>query len=327
MWGTWGKLMLSNDDFISLEFSIGALRRTAPAVLSAIATAVKAYRPSDYISTELVISRAYGKPIPGFAITYAQLSAYLDLAVTRHASVLIETDAGVVHSEHVFINRSWLLAQNEQMVILPGVAQAIALRSSGTQNGSVTSLYPQLEDQTPEAARAELRRLKIQIERNLVLPGADLRDREIETFQAQLVILREEKSQTDELNAALARTIRMLTLENDQLRKARVQGAPSRQIPPINQAARPPSNVEQRNAAIREARAEVAKIGKSLWASPDLADCRTGKMAQIVRDSIDPKYAAHLPETNISLGRWLSKDAAPASAKRGGRPSKSDPNK
>jgi hypothetical protein len=318
--------MPSPDDFIPLEFSISALRRTAPKVLTAIATAVKAYRSSDYISPELVTSRAYGKPIPGFAITYAQLSAYLDLAVIKHASVLIETDAGVVQSEHVCINSGWLLAQSEQMVLLPGVAKTVALRSSGTQNASVTPLYPQLEDQTPEAAHAELRRLKIQVGRNLVLPGNDSRDREIETLQAQVASLMEDNLQTAELNATLARTLRMLTLENDQLRKAREQEASSRQVL-VPETSRPPSNVELRNAAIRNAREEASRLGRTLWESPDLASCRTGQMARLVRDAIDRKYAAYLPETNTALARWLSKDAAPASAKRGGRPSKLDPNK
>lgn len=319
--------MLSSDDFIPLEFSIGALRRTAPRVLSDIAAAVRSYRPSDYISADLIISRAYGKPILGFAITYAQLSAYLDLAVTKHASVLIETDAGVVRSEHVCINRDWLLAQNEQMALLPGVVQAMALRSSVGQNASVTPLYPQLEDQTPDTACAELRRLKIHIERSLVLPGVDSRDRDIEKLQTQLATLVEEKSQADELNAALATMLRMLTLENDQLRKVKAVEASSRQLLSSGEAARSLSNVELRNIAIREARAEVAKLGRALWASQDLADCRTSKMAQLVRDHIDPQYASFLPETNITLARWLSADAAPQSAKRRGRPLKSDPNK
>lgn len=319
--------MPSPDDFIPLEFSIGALRRTAPMILTAIATAMKAYRPSDHISADLIGSRAYGKPIPSFAITYAQLSAYLDLAVIKHASVLIETDAGVVRSEHVYINRGWLLAQDEQMALIPSIAQTISLRSSGTLNASITPLYPQLEDQKPEAAIAELRRLRIQIDRSLVLPAIDARDREIEQLQAQVLSLVKARSQAEELSAAIARTLRMLTLENDQLRKARTQAVPSKQLPPPVVAARPLSNVEHRNAAIRQARAEAANLARALWGSPDLADCRTGKMAQLVRNSIDSKYSEHLPATNIALGRWLSADAAPASAKRAGRPSKSDPNK
>lgn len=323
--------MLSTDDFVPLEAAIGSLRQTAPAFLDAIATAVRTYRPSDVVSNEQVCSRAHGKPIPGFTLTYAHLSGYLDLAVSKHASVFIETEAGVFRSENVFISRSWLMALNELAILQPGVAQPIALRAFGTQKASVTSLFPPLDDQTPDSVRAELRRLKIQIERNFVLPGEDARDREIESLRAQVASLVEAKSQVDELNAAQAMTLKMLTLENDQLRRVREHEASSRKVSAPVEAVQPPvrsiSNVEMRNAAIREARCEVAKLAMALWASPDLADCRTGKMAQLVRDHIDAKYAKLLPATNISLAKWLSSDVAPPSAKRRGRPSKSDPNK
>lgn len=319
--------MLSSDDFIPLEFSISALRQKAPKVLSAITAALKACRPSDYISSDLICYRSYGKQNPRFALTYAQLSAYLDVAVAKHASVLIETDTGAVRSECVFINRGWLLAQNEHVALQTGVAEPVALRFSGTAKASVTPLYPQLDNQTPEAVRAELRRLKIRTERISVLPGIDSRDREIESLQARLASLEEDKSQADEMNTALARNLKMLTLENDQLRKSRAEVISVKQVPAPVQSPRHPSNVERRNTAKREARARVAKLASELWASPDLADCRTGKMAQLVRKSLDPQYSKLLPETDIALAKWLTEDVAPSSAKRGGRPSKSDPNK
>jgi hypothetical protein len=323
--------MHSIDDFVPLESAIGSLRQTAPAFLKAIASAVRTYRQSDVVSSELVSSRAYGKPIPGFTLTYSHLGDYLDLAVTKHAGVFIETEAGVFRAENVFINRRWLMALNELAILQPGVAQPIALRSFGTQKASVTPLFPQLEDQTPDSVRAELKRLKIQIERSLVLPGEDARDREIESLRAQLTSLEEAKSQSDELCTAQAMTLKMLTLENDQLRKTREEAVSSRVVPAFVEAVRPAerpiSNVEMRNLAIREARCEAAKLAMALWASPDLAACRTGKMAQLVRDHIDAKYAELLPATNISLAKWLSSDVAPPSARRRGRPSKSDPNK
>ncbi|TRM39126.1 hypothetical protein [Pseudomonas aeruginosa] len=319
--------MLSPHDFVPLEHSIGALRRSAPAVLEAIAKTVRAYRPSDYISPDLIISHAHGKPILGFAITYAQLSAYLDLAVAKYASVLIETDVGAIRSEHVRINRGWLIAQSEQVALLPSLAQAALVRSSAGQKASVTSLYPPLLDQTPEAASAELHRLKIRIERNLVLPGLDSREREIESLQARVASLEEGKSQAEKLNAAMATTLRMLTLENDQLRRARAEDASLISSVSSTAISRKPSNVELRNEAIREARIEAVKLATVLWASPDLADCRTGKMTQLVRNHIDPRYAALLPKTDLALARWLSQDAAPPMAKRRGRPPKSDPNK
>lgn len=319
--------MLSSDAFIPLEFSISALRQRAPKVLSAIAAALKTYRPSDYISSDVVCYRSYGKQSSGFAVTYAQLSAYLDVAIAKHASVLIDTDTGAVRSECVLVNRAWLLAQSEQVALQPGVAEPVALRFSGTAKAGVTPLFPQLDDQTPEAVRDELRRLKIQTERISVLPGMDSRDREIESLQARLISLEEDKARAEEASAALARNLKMLTLENDQLRKIRAEEASVKQVPAPVQSLRPRSNVERRNTDKREARSQVAKLANELWGSPDLADCRTGKMAQLVRKSIDPQFSKLLPETDIALARWLSEDVAPPSARRGGRPSKTDPNK
>lgn len=314
--------MPSTDDFIPLDAAIGALRRTAPEVLTAITKAVGDYRPSDWISADLVQGAICNKPILDFYLTYAQLAAYLDLAVSKHASVIIETGAGVIESRYVSVSRSWLLAQSEKLAMLTTAAKAISLRLSGTTKASVTPLYPDLDDQTPETAREELRRLKIQIGKSLILPGLDQRDREIEQLRMQLTSLTEEKGQVDDLAAALAKTLRMLTIENDQLRKGRAMDAALKQhlSTPASPKQRKPTNVEKRNDRTRWIRDVVATYAKGMWASPDLADARTGEMVRLVRATIDPTIAALLPKTDITLGRWLTKDAAPASAKRKGRP-------
>lgn len=323
--------MHSADDFIPLDLTIDALRATAPEVLVAIARSVGDYRPSDRISSDLVQDATSRKAYPGFYLTYAQLGAYLDLAVSKHASVIIETGVGVIESRHVNISRTWLLAQSDRFAMLPSAAKAISQRLSGTQKASVTPLFPALDDQTPEGVRDELRRLKIRIERNLVLTGSDQRDQEIERLQALVTSLADEKCQAEEMAAALAQTMRMLTLENDQLRKARAR-ASDRDVKedspsPVSPARCEPTNVEKRNDRSRRVRAAVAPYAKGMWASPDLANCRTGKMAQLVRATIDPTIAALLPKSDVTLSRWLTRDAAPASAKRKGRPSRSDPNK
>lgn len=315
--------MLSSDDLIPLDLTIDALRRTAPEVLAAIAKAVGDHRPSDRLSSGLVHGATYKGPILGFYLTYGQLSAYLDLAVSKHASVIIETGAGVIESRYVSINRSWLLAQSEQLAMLPTAAKAISQRLSGTAKASVRPLYPHLDEQTPEASREELRRLKIQVQKALALPGVDQRDREIEQLRAQVAALTEEKGQADELAAALAKTLRMLTIENDQLRKARAKDATLNvaTLSPAVPVVRDPTNVEKRNDLTRRVRDAVATYARGMWESPDLANCRTGEMARLVRATIDPAIAALLPKTDVTLGRWLTKDAAPSSAKRKGRPS------
>lgn len=321
--------MLSSDDLIPLDLTIDALRRTAPEVLAAIARAIGDYRPSDRISSDLVQGATYKESILGFYLTYAQLSAYLDLAVSKHASVIIETGAGVIESRYVSINRSWLLAQSEQLAMLPTAAKAIPQRLSGTAKVSVTPLLPHLDDQTSEAAREELRRLKIQVEKTLALPGVDQRDREIEQLRAQLATLAEEKGQADELAAALAKTLRMLTIENDQLRKARANDTALKESTPtpVPPTLRVLTNVEKRNDMTRRVRDAVATYAKGMWESPDLANYRTGEMVRLVRATIDPTIAALLPKADATLGRWLTKDAAPSSAKRKGRPSSTCPKK
>lgn len=315
--------MLSSDDFIPLDLTIDALRRTAQEVLAAIATAIGDYRPADRLSSDLVQGVTYKGPIPGFYLTYAQLAAYLDLAVSKHASVIIETGVGVIESRYVSINRSWLLAQNERLAMLPTAAKAISQRLSGTAKACVRPLYPHLDEQTPEASREELRRLKIQVQKALALPGVDQRDLEIEQLRAQVTALKEEKGQADELAAALARTLRMLTIENDQLRKARANDTPLNLVKPSPAvpAVREPTNVEKRNDLTRRVRDAVATYARGMWDSPDLANYRTGEMVRLVRATIDPAIAALLPKTDVTLGRWLTKDVAPSSAKRKGRPS------
>ena len=321
--------MLSSDDFIPLDLTIDALRRSAPEVLAAIAKAIGDYRPADRLSSDLVQGVIYKDRIPGFYLTYAQLAAYLDLAVSKHASVIIETGVGVIESRYVSISRSWLLAQSERLAMLPTAAKAISQRLFGTSKASVRPLYPHLDEQTPEASREELRRLKIQVQKALALPGVDQRDREIEQLRAQVAALTTEKGQADELAAALAKTLRMLTIENDQLRKVRAKEAlssvatPSPAVPVV----REPTNVEKRNDLTRRVRDAVATYARGMWESPDLANYRTGEMVRLVRATIDPSIAALLPKTDVTLGRWLTKDAAPSSAKRKGRPSSTRPKK
>lgn len=227
------------------------------------------------------------------------------------------------------VNREWLLAQREQVAQLPEVAKALTFKSSSAHGATVTPIFSPLTDQTPDAARSELRKLKIRVEKILVLPADDIRDQEIERLQILVHTSHAEKMAAIEAGVALARTVKTLTLENDQLRKARIE-----KPDPTNfilfepsPAKRPLSNVEIRNAAIQKARETVCEIARGLWAHSDLAECRTGKMAQIVRRSVDQELLKLLPKTDIALGRWLTADAAPLSAKRKGRPSKSDPNK
>lgn len=325
--------MLLPEEYMPLEYAIASLRREAPEVLKAIAKAVNSFDPHTQFNCNTIDASEYGKTVPGFAITYGQLGAYLDIAVNKYASVLIETEAGVLQSQHVKINREWLLAQREQVARLPEVAKAIALRSygsNGSNGATITPIRPQLEDQTPDTARAELRKLNIRIERGLVIPGDDHRDQKIEQMQYLLDVAQAEKTAAIEEGAALTRMVKTLSLENDQLRKARVEKNTHADMPypsASQMTKRPLSNVEILNVAKRQAREAICSHAMELWAHPDLAGCRTGKMAQIVRHSVDQELAKYLPETDAVLARWLTSDAAPPSAKRKGRPSKSDPNK
>jgi hypothetical protein len=322
--------MLSPEKYISLESAIASLRREAPEVLKAIAMAVNSVSPSTRFARSTIEGSEYGKAVQGFAITYGQLGAYLNLAVNKYASVLIETEVGVLQSQHVKVNREWLLAQREQAAQLPEVARAAVLRTSGAHGATVSPIFSPLIDQTPDTAHSELRKLNIRIEKHLTLPADDLRDREIQQLQMLVYTTHTEKMAAIEESAALARTVKTLTLENDQLRKARIEKPASTNfllLQEPNTANRPLSNVEIRNAAIQKARETVCEKARGLWAHSDLAECRTGKMAQIVRRSVDQELLKLLPKTDIALGRWLTADAAPPSAKRKGRPSKSDPNK
>jgi hypothetical protein len=322
--------MLPPEEYMSLESAIASLRRDSPEELKAIAMAINSVDPNIRFTRSTIDGSEYGKTVQGFAITYGQLGAYLNLAVDKYASVLIETEVGVLHSQHVKVNREWLLAQREQVTQLPEVAKTLAFKSFRAHGAAtVTPIFSPLTDQNPDAARAELRKLKIRIEKILALPADDIRDQEIERLQILVHTSYAEKMAAIEAGVALARTVKTLTLENDQLRKARIE-KPAPTNPLLyepNPAKRPLSNVEIRNAAIQKARETVCEVARGLWAHPDLAECRTGKMAQIVRRSVDQELLKLLPKTDIALGRWLTADAAPPSAKRKGRPSKSDPNK
>jgi hypothetical protein len=325
-----GERMLSPEEYMSLESAIASLRRESPVVLKAIAKMVNSFDPRAEFSRNTIDASAYGKTVQGFAITYGQLGAYLDIAVTKYASVLIETEVGVLESQHVKINREWLLAQREQVAGLPEVAKAIALRSCASNGATVTPILPQLEDQTPDSSRTELRKLNIRIERNLIIPADDDRGHEIERLQRLLDTTKAEKTAAIEDGAALTRMVKTLSLENDQLRKARVEknNYADVHLPSAPQAiTRPLSNVELLNVAKQKTRDAICSYARELWAHSDFAGCRTGKMAQIVRRAVDPELAKYLPATDTVLARWLTSDAAPPSAKRKGRPSKSDPNK
>jgi hypothetical protein len=258
------------------------------------------------------------------------LGAYLDLATTKYASVLIETEVGTLQSQHVKVSKQWLIAQREQAARIPQVAKVAALRSSGSKGSTVTSIWPQLENQTPEISRTELRKLNIRVNRSQVIPADDKRDQEIDRLQRLLDQALAEKTAAVEDGAASTRMVKTLSLENDQLRKLRVQNNAAVDVyhaPLPPPAKRVLSNVEILNIAKQEARKVICNQARELWAHADFAECRTGKMAQIVRRTVPPELAKYLPKTDTVLAKWLTADAAPASAKRKGRPSKYDPNK
>lgn len=316
--------MLSPEEYVPLEGAIASLRRESAEVLKAIAKAINSVDPRKEFSDRSIIGSEYGKKtIPGFAITYGQLGAYLDIAVSKYASVLIETEVGTLESQHVRVSREWLLSQREQAARQPEVIREIALRSYASKGATVTHISPQLEDQTPEAARAELRRLKIRLERNLIIGPDDQRDGEIERLQGLL-------GASSAGEAALARMVKTLTIENDQLRKTRADS-----VPPISSSKpfapkvkkRSITNVEILNEETRVTRKIVAERAISLWGHQDYASHRTMDMVCTIRNLAETEPMGKLPETNEVLARWLSEDAAPPFAKRAGRPSKKKPKK
>ncbi|WP_271196185.1 hypothetical protein [Pseudomonas turukhanskensis] len=315
--------MTKPEDYISLESAIAALRRDSPEVLKAMAMAIKSFSASNLVPQSVVEGVEYGRQIPNFAITHGQLGAYLDLAVTKHASVLIETQVGVVQSHHVKVNREWLSIQREQAMRVPDVARAIARRFSGSKGATVTPMFPELEDQDPREALSELRKVKVRLERNREIPADDARDLELDQIRHLLAASDAKGLAVTKENASLVMTVKTLTLENDRLRKVRSESPVSSSL----MKSKPISNVEVRNAAIRRARESVADVARALWSYPDFANCRTGEMAPIVRRSVDPNLLVFLPKTDVTLARWLTKDSAPPSAKRKGRPAKIAPKK
>lgn len=194
----------------------------------------------------------------------------------------------------------------------------------------MTPIVPLLENQTPESVQIELRKLNIRIERSLALLPDDQRDQEIGQLRTLLENAKAAELTAIEKAAGLAKMIKTLSLENDQLRKVRAEKnshtVPLQQLP-ILVIERQQSNVEIRNLEIQKTREAVCSYARGLWAHEDLAKCRTRKMAEIVRKAFDSDLTKYLPKTDVVLARWLSEDAAPVSAKRKGRPSKSDPNK
>lgn len=314
--------MLSPEEYVPLESAIASLRRESPEALKAIAKAVNSFDPRTGFNRSTITGSKYGESIPGFAITYGQLGAYLDIAVSKYASVIIETEVGVVESAYVAINREWLLSQREQAARQPEVIREIALRAYASKGATVTPILPQLEDQTPEAARAELRKLNIRLERSLTIGPDDQRDKEIERLQGLLEASNSEKMAEADEKTALARMVKTLALENDQLRKARTDKvSPAAQPQPaIHQtASRRPTNVEIRNDASRATREVVADLARSMWAHEDFTEYRTMEMALMIRRLTEAEHGDKLPKTDVVLARWLSADAAPPSAKRRGR--------
>ncbi|MCX4218740.1 hypothetical protein MKZ87_13935 [Pseudomonas sp. MCal1] len=317
--------MLPRGEYIPLESAIASLRREFPEALKAIAKAINSFDPRTEFDRETITGSKYGNSIPGFALTYGQLGAYLDIAVSKYASVLIETEVGVIESSHVAVNREWLLNQREYAAHQPEVIREVALRSYASKGATVTPILPQLEDQTPEVARTELRKLKIRIERNLTIGSDDQRDREIERLQGLLDISNADKVAATDEKTALARMVKTLTIENDQLRKARAQTAqPFVSVQPTASKAKKhtPTNVEIFNEEVRATRKAVAERARPLWLHEDFADHRTMDMVRTIRCLAETEPMGRLPETDEVLARWLSEDAAPPFAKRPGRPRK-----
>ena len=316
--------MLQPGEYISLERAIVSLKRDHPEVLKAIAKAINSVDPHAEFNRETITGSKYGDSIPGFAITYGQLGSYLNTAVTRLVSVLIETEVGVIESSHVAVNREWLLKQREHAARQPEVVREIELRSYASHGATVTPIIQPLVDQDPKAARAELRKLNIRIERSLVIRPDDERDAEIERLRIQLeASTAREKSIAATVDAS-EKAIKMLTRENDQLRKERS----STQLPPASIATRKPdtkprklSNVEMRNEKARACQAHVKERATSLWRHADYAKHRTTDMVNVIRRLADSEPDWNLPKNDAALARWIS-SSAPEFAKRPGRPRK-----
>lgn len=322
--------MIPKGEYVSLEGAIASLRRESPEVLKGIAKTINSADPHAEFNRETITSSKYGNSIPGFAITYGQLGAYLNLAVSKYASVLIETEIGVVESAYVVVNRDWLARQREHAARQPEVAQEIAIRYRVSKGATVSPIQRQLEDQDPKAARAELRKLNIRIERHLVMRPDDERDAEIERLLGLLETSNTEKAVEAAEKTALANMVKVLTIENDQLRKERARHVPA---PANSQPQKPekkpkkPTNVEIFNEESRASREAVADLARTLWDHEDYSNHRTTHMVQVIRRMAESEPTWKLPETDEVLARWLSEDAAPAFAKRPGRPRKEKPKK
>jgi len=315
--------MLSHEEYVPLESAIASLRRESAELLKAISKAVNAVDPRTEFGRSIITGLKHRESIPGFAITYGQLGAYLDIAVNKYASVIIETEGGVLESAHVAINREWLLSQREQAARQPEVIQEMALRSYASKGATVTPILPQLQDQTPEIARAELRRINIRVERHLIIGADDRRDVEIERLQELLNASNAEKVAVTDEKTSLDRMIKTLAIENDQLRKARAQTTPPVASAPSNTPKakkHTPTNVEILNEEARATRKAVAERARPLWLHEDFASHRTMDMVRTIRCLAETEPMGRLPETDEVLARWLSEDAAPPFAKRPGRP-------
>jgi hypothetical protein len=314
--------MLTPEESVSLEGAIASLRRDSPEVLRAIARVVNAADPCAEFGNDTIIGSEYGKkPIPGFALTYGQMGAYLNLAVDKYASVLIETEVGVLESLHVRVSKDWLRRLSQQAAKLPEVIRERVVRvqgSSGSISATVTPILPELENQTPEKALEDLRRFKIRLDRNQLIKPDDPKIDESERLRTLLATADAEK-------AALARMVKTLTIENDQLRKVRAQIVPLAEPIPSKRKARKPTNVEIFNEESRATRLAVTERARQLWLHGDFANHRTMDMVQVIRRMAVSELAWKLPETDEVLARWLSGDAAPEFAKRPGRPPKQKP--
>ncbi|PWB33761.1 hypothetical protein DCO48_08885 [Pseudomonas sp. SDI] len=314
--------MISKGEYVSLEGAIASLRRESPEVLKGIANTINSADPNAEFNRETITASKHGDSIPGFAITYGQLGAYLNLAVSKYASVLIETEMGVVESAYVVVNRDWLARQREHAVRQPEVAKEIAMRYRVSKGATVSPIQRQLEDQDPKAARAELRKLNIRIERSLVIRPDDERDAEIERLRIQLDASSVREKYLAATVDASDKAIKILTRENDQLRKERS----STQLPPASIATRRPdtkprklSNVEVRNEKARACQAQVKERATSLWLHDDYAKHRTTDMVNVIRRLADSEPDWNLPKNDAVLARWIS-SSAPEFARRPGRP-------
>lgn len=316
--------MIPPGEYLSLEGAIASLRRDAPEALRAIAKTINSADPWAEFNPETITASKFWKSIPGFAITYGQLGAYLNTAVNKYASVLIDTEIGAIESSRVLVNRDWLTRLYERAERQPEAIREIAIRSRASKGATVTPLIPLLEDQDPKAARAELRKLNIRIERSLVIRPDDERDAEIERLRIQLeASTSREKSLAATVDAS-DKAIKILTRENDQLRKDRS----SKQLPPAPIATRKPdtkprklSNVEMRNEKARACQAQVKERATSLWRHDDYAKHRTTDMVNVIRRLADSEPDWNLPKNDAALARWIS-SSAPEFAKRPGRPRK-----